>query len=161
MNDYYEAGEAGMKGDLKGLADSAENLMMLGNLALAEVMFAAIQPLIDKLPTKASLPELPKFKPEVKTRTPKPTAEKPMVEPKPTAEKPMVEPKPKSTKALHGKQAVAKVEEVEGPLNSMEKRIVELEGFSAGDYDDDVGVSTSGRTTNIPWVSWTAAGCSN
>ena len=144
MNDYYEAGEAGMKGDLKGLADSAENLMMLGNLALAEVMFAAIQPLIDKLPTKASLPELPKFKPEVKTRTPKPTAEKPMVEPKPTAEKPMVEPKPKSTKALHGKQAVAKVEEVEGPLNSMEKRIVELEGFSAGDYDDDVGVSTSG-----------------
>ena len=46
--------------------------------------------------------------------------------------------------SIHGKQAVAKVEELEGPLNSMEKRIVELEGFSAGDYDDDVGVSTSG-----------------
>ena len=52
MNDYYEAGNAGMKGDLKGLADSAENLMMLGNLALAEVMFASVQPMIDKLPTK-------------------------------------------------------------------------------------------------------------
>jgi hypothetical protein len=52
MNDYYEAGNAGMKGDLKGLADSAENLMMLSNLALAEVMFAGVQPMIDKLPTK-------------------------------------------------------------------------------------------------------------
>jgi GH24 family phage-related lysozyme (muramidase) len=46
--------------------------------------------------------------------------------------------------SLHGAQAVAKVTQLEGPLNSMEKRIVELEGFSAGDYDDDVGVSTSG-----------------
>jgi len=46
--------------------------------------------------------------------------------------------------SLHGNQAIAEVERTEGPLNSMEKRIVELEGFSAGDYDDDVGVSTSG-----------------
>ncbi len=53
MNDYYEAGESIVKGDLKGLADSAENLMLLSNLALAEVMFAGLGPLIDKLPDVA------------------------------------------------------------------------------------------------------------
>jgi hypothetical protein len=51
MNDYYEAGQAGMRGDLRGLADSAENLMMLSNLALAEVMFAALEPAINELQT--------------------------------------------------------------------------------------------------------------
>jgi len=51
MNDYYEAGQAGMRGDMRGLADSAENLMMLSNLALAEVMFAALEPAINELPT--------------------------------------------------------------------------------------------------------------
>ena len=102
MNDYYNAGEAGAKGDIKGLVESAEGLVPLSNLAIAEVLFAALQPTIDKLPS------------EIMRNT------------------------------LHGVRAVNKVTELEGPLNSMEKRIVELEGYEEADYDDDVGVSTSG-----------------
>lgn len=52
MNDYYEAGNAGVKGDIRGLVNSAENLVPLSNTAIGEVMQAAIQPQIDKLPSK-------------------------------------------------------------------------------------------------------------
>tara|TARA_R100000544_G_scaffold16105_1_gene7636 strand:- start:10477 stop:16779 length:6303 start_codon:yes stop_codon:yes gene_type:complete len=54
MNDYYEAGNAGVKGDIRGLVNSAENLVPLSNTAIGEVMQAAIQPQIDKLPTNVS-----------------------------------------------------------------------------------------------------------
>lgn len=47
--------------------------------------------------------------------------------------------------ALHGIEAVKKVtEDVGRPLTDLEKYIVELEGYSEEDYDDTVGVSTSG-----------------
>jgi GH24 family phage-related lysozyme (muramidase) len=45
---------------------------------------------------------------------------------------------------LHGVRAVNRVTELEGPLNSIEKRIVEVEGFKASEYDDDKGIKTSG-----------------
>ncbi len=50
MNDYFEAGRAGVKGDVQGMVNSAENLVPLSNTAIGEVLQAAIQPQIDKLP---------------------------------------------------------------------------------------------------------------
>lgn len=48
-------------------------------------------------------------------------------------------------KIYHGKQAVKKVEEQLGrPLNYVEKRIVEEEGYADGEYKDTKGIITSG-----------------
>ena len=48
-------------------------------------------------------------------------------------------------KIYHGKQAVKKVEEQIGrPLSYIEKRIVEEEGYSEGEYKDTKGIITSG-----------------
>ena len=50
VNDYYEAGRNGAKGDMQGMVDSATNLIPLSNTAIGEVMEAALKPMIDKLP---------------------------------------------------------------------------------------------------------------
>ncbi len=50
VNDYYEAGRNGAKGDMQGMVDSATNLIPLSNTAIGEVMEASLQPMIDKLP---------------------------------------------------------------------------------------------------------------
>ena len=47
-------------------------------------------------------------------------------------------------KALHGKAAIKEVESQEGKLSAIEKRIVEVEGYSSGDYKDDKGITTGG-----------------
>ncbi len=47
-------------------------------------------------------------------------------------------------KPLHGKAAIKAVEDIHGPLNPIEKRIVEEEGFSRSGYKDDKGVVTKG-----------------
>lgn len=44
----------------------------------------------------------------------------------------------------HGQQAIAKVEEREGPLTPVQRRVVELEGFAENEYEDTKGILTSG-----------------
>jgi len=44
----------------------------------------------------------------------------------------------------HGQSAIDKVEAAEGPLSTIEKRVVEVEGFVDGEYEDDKGITTSG-----------------
>jgi len=50
MNDYYEAGNSGAKGDIKGMVESAANLVPLSNTAIGEVMQSALEPMINELP---------------------------------------------------------------------------------------------------------------
>ena len=45
---------------------------------------------------------------------------------------------------LVGQDAVAAVEAAEGPLTPAQRRVVELEGFSTGEYKDTKGIATSG-----------------
>ena len=54
MNDYHEAGKSATRGDVKGMVDSASNLVPLSNTALAEVMGQALMKQVGKLP---SVPE--------------------------------------------------------------------------------------------------------
>lgn len=48
MNDYHEAGKNAASGDVKGMVDSASNLVPLSNTALAEVMGQALMKQIEK-----------------------------------------------------------------------------------------------------------------
>jgi len=48
MNDYHEAGKSATRGDVKGMVDSASNLVPLSNTALAEVMGQALMKQIEK-----------------------------------------------------------------------------------------------------------------
>ncbi len=48
------------------------------------------------------------------------------------------------TNIYFGSDAVQKVEAAEGPLSSTERRIVELEGYADGRYEDTKGIATSG-----------------
>ena len=137
INDYFEAGKSAARGDIQGMVDSASQLVPLGNTALAEVVGQALMNQIGKLP---SVPE---------DKTPKPTPKQkvkvqPSVAPTKKTAAPQPTAKPTKVKKYVGKAAVKEVTRLEGPLNAMQKRIVELEGYVAGDYKDDVGVSTSG-----------------
>lgn len=54
-------------------------------------------------------------------------------------------------KTYHGKSAIKKVESMEGPLNAIEKRVLELEAYVDGTYLDDTGVVTSGAGQTQGW----------
>jgi len=47
-------------------------------------------------------------------------------------------------KPLYGQQAINKVEDMEGELTPEQRRVVELEGYNEGAYDDTKGIKTSG-----------------
>jgi len=49
-----------------------------------------------------------------------------------------------SAQIKYGKAAIKAVEELEGELTPIQKRVIELEGFSYDQYDDSKGISTIG-----------------
>ena len=52
--------------------------------------------------------------------------------------------KEEAAKMLHGQKAVDKVEELEGELTPVQRRIVELEGYVPTEYEDTKGIVTKG-----------------
>lgn len=52
--------------------------------------------------------------------------------------------KEEAVKMLHGQKAIDKVEELEGELTPVQRRIVELEGYVPTEYKDTKGIVTKG-----------------